>query len=341
MQIFVKNLAGKTLTLDVDSSDSVDTIKRQVEAREGIPCSEQRLVYCGRQLDDDTRALSDYNMQREGTLHLMLSLLGGGNSSSSSISETISACTTNIVNAMSSTTDSASSGALSNQTMTITFEAGSYTNCGSGALNVSQTAQITSDLTATFSTSNSTNLSSAITNAISAAASSSQSQVSGFLGTQIGDSQSSNTTISESIKTFVETNITDIIKNSCSASVANNQTGVYSFYGTLISPGGCNFGQHVQLTLAVSCLMTSVVSSIASDAVLNKACVAAAATQDQTSTGPIQDVFNGIANVLGSLTYPILIAAVCIVVAIIIYILFKAFSGGSKTDKSKSTESSK
>ena len=87
MQIFVKTLTGKTITLEVEPGDSISAVKTKIQKKEGIPPANQQLTYQGKLLENDNETLADHHVQKESTLHLKLRLSPGTAENSTDVSD--------------------------------------------------------------------------------------------------------------------------------------------------------------------------------------------------------------------------------------------------------------
>jgi ubiquitin len=76
MHLFVKTLTGKTITLEVEPDDLIESVKSKLQDKEGVPLDQQKLIFKGNELQSDTK-LYDYNVKNESVIHMVLGLKGG------------------------------------------------------------------------------------------------------------------------------------------------------------------------------------------------------------------------------------------------------------------------
>jgi ubiquitin len=76
IQVHVKTLQGNTITIDVSKEDTIASLKDKIQEKQGIPSDQQRLIFNGKQLEDD-KTMNDYNIEDSANIHLVLRLRGG------------------------------------------------------------------------------------------------------------------------------------------------------------------------------------------------------------------------------------------------------------------------
>lgn len=248
-----------------------------------------------------------------------------GNSQSTSITQTIDIITEKIVTAITNTQSANSVGYASNQSITVTNSG--LIDCPS-SFSLQNTAQVTTSLESVFGSNSNTQIQTLIHNAIDATAASSNKTVTGFMSTAIGNSQSSNTTVQQSLKDKVTVEFCTNISSTCSNYATVDQNIVFVNTG-ILRGANCSMGNHVQATMTATCLVNSVVSALESSSEDNAAYTAAAATNDAQSTGPIQEFFAGLANIFSSLSLPFIIGIIAVVLVLIVYSMTGGGSGNS------------
>ena len=77
MQVFVKTLTGKTISIECEPDESIESLKAKIMEKEGIPPDQQRIIFDGKELKANMKSLSDYDIEDDSTIQLVLRLRGG------------------------------------------------------------------------------------------------------------------------------------------------------------------------------------------------------------------------------------------------------------------------
>jgi hypothetical protein len=242
-----------------------------------------------------------------------------GNSSSSALSDTFDEVNNNLTTLFNDDQSESNVDCSSSQTLNFTIGSSSHVLC---TPNVTQVTSLICDLTSITSSSNTANLTTQLQQAVNQAAASSNTAVSGFLSTAVGNSSSSKETIATHIVNNMATYMTNINSSTCSDIASAVQNATITLDGWVGTPNTvCNFGQNLQLTAMASCVTNNVSNSIAADSDLTTALQTAEATNTSGGTGPISEIGSAISSILDSLfTGPIIIIAAIVIVIVIVLV---------------------
>lgn len=265
-----------------------------------------------------------------------------GNSTSSTVTDTYNEFNTNLTNIASKTTNNSSQIGLNSQKISIQTGVGSNIDCSPGGFVIGQSVLYDSSLQATFSASNTTELESLLQQALTQTANSTNQNTSGFLNTNIANSNSSNTTVQEQISNLISTNIDNIVTNSCTQSLSSTQNQTITILGNL-KASNCDFSQSGQISLNCSCLSTAILNLASKDTVLTTAVNSGSSSNSVTSTGLLQDLGGLISSIFSGITGMEAVFAIGIILFIFIFIwgfvhLIRGF-GSNKSNPSSSSSS--